>query len=204
MSKKRNLTITSQERVIFKRIVTEVKQHGGSKAEVNYLTSPKADNLWVKIANLIVNENRKIVGVFTIVVNYDLSVRRGIVAGHYDYTNHNINNKNFPIGEGEHGKKKQSFTLYHFDQYMNSDDVIVAMEKDGKSPATLRELLAFGRIQRQLQLHFPIIALFSIWVDSNGNSWVPCLGRYLNERKLGLNGYNSGWDDHCRFLAVKK
>lgn len=78
------------------------------------------------------------------------------------------------------------------------------MAKDGKRPATLRELLAFGEANPELQREFPIIALGSVWVYRRGDRRVVCLGRYGSERRLRLDWYEYCWLACCRFLIVGK
>ncbi|MEK7061874.1 MAG: hypothetical protein AAB957_01290, partial [Patescibacteria group bacterium] len=94
--------------------------------------------------------------------------------------------------------------LYHFGKKTESDWVIAEMAKDGKRPATLRELLAFRENNPELQRKFPIIALGSVWVGRDGYRRVVYLYRYHSERDLSLYWYESDWLGFCRFLGVSK
>lgn len=139
-----------------------------------------------------------------LVVDYSRPIKDGIKAGKYDYINENITEKHFPVSKDEHGRKEQTFTLYHFGNGVESDYAIAQMEKDGKRPATLRELLAFGEANPELQRQFSIIALGSVWVGRSGDNYFAYLGSGSDGRGLGLSWYSSGWGDRCRFLAVGK
>lgn len=191
---------------IIQTLVSCVKKAGGSDEDIHRLATPDAegDGTWQKIAQVIVEAGKKIGQIFTLVVDYGRSVKAGILAGKYDYANDNIAEENFPKAEHEQGKKEQVFTLYHFDKSTESDLVITQMEKDGKRPATLRELISFGEKYPELQRQFPIIALGSVWLDRLGSRRVPYLGSAGSRRDLDLNWYDGSWDGRCRFLAVSK
>lgn len=173
---------------------------------LHLLTTPEANGVWDKIASLVLEVGKKVAQVFTLVVDYTRSVKDSIAVGKYDWKDKDkdITDKNFPLAEHEVGTKEQMFTLYHFGKNTQSDWVIAQMAKDGKHPATLRELLAFGEDNPELQREFPIIALGSVWVGRDGGRRVPCLGRDDWRRRLGLGWYGSGWGGDCRFLGVGK
>ena len=185
-------------------LVASVKKAGGTDDDIHRLTTPEADGVWKKIAAIIVEASKKIAQVFTVMVDYDRTVENSIAAGNYCYVNEDITDRNFQPAEHEKSKKKQSFTLYHFDRDVESDFAIVQMAKDGKRPATLRELLAFGEANPELQREFPIIALGSVWVDRHGHRIVASLRRCHSERCLHLAQHDFGWYSFCRFLAVSK
>ena len=189
---------------IFTRMVAEVKKAGGTDDDIHRLTTPDANGVWEKIATVIVEAGKKVTQVFTMMVDYGRSVQDSIAAGKYDYKNEDITEKNFPPIKDEAGKKEVQFTLYHFGKDVDSDFAIAEMLKDGKRPATLRELLAFGEANPELQREFPIIALLSVWVSRSGGRDVPCLNGCDSERDLVLGWCGSGWDGYCRFLGVSK
>ena len=95
-------------------------------------------------------------------------------------------------------------TLFHFGREIKSEAAISEMDKDGYRPATIKELLALGASYPELQKHFPVVALGSVWRNPDGHLQVPCLdwhgaGRLLDLDLLGLN-----WGDKHRFAAVLK
>jgi len=158
-------------------LVGAVKKAGGTDEDIHRLTTADANGVWDKIAGLIMEAGKKAREIFTLVVDYGRSVKDGVKAGCYDCANPDITEGNFPAGKNEQGKKEQSFTLYHFGKDMGSNGAIAKMQEDGKRPATLRELLAFGQAHPELQREFPIIALGSVWAHPYGSRYVPYLGR---------------------------
>jgi hypothetical protein len=185
-------------------LVGAVKKAGGTDEDIHRLTTANVNGVWDKIASLVIEAGKKVKEVFTIVVDYSRSVKDSISAGKYDYANEGITKNNFPSAEHEKGKKELQFTLYHFGRDVESDYAISEMDKDGKRPATLRELLAFGETNPEFQNQFPIIALGSFWVNRNGYRYVACLFGFDSERYLCLDWYDYRWDDDYRFLAVSK
>lgn len=185
-------------------LVGAVKKNGGTDEDIHRLTTTDANGVWDKIASLVIEAGKKGSQVFTLVVDYGRSVKDGVKAGSYDYANPDITEEHFPANKDEQDTKEQTFALYHFGKVIHSDDVIAQMEKDGKRPATLRELFAFGAKNPELQKEFPIIELGSFWVSRVGDRCVAYLSRCSSERSLGLDWYGHSWLDHCRFLGVGK
>lgn len=66
------------------------------------------------------------------------------------------------------------------------------------------ELLALGATYPDIQLHFPIFALGSSWVTSDGDRNVPYLGRWDAKRYLSLFWFVDEWDGPCRFAATRE
>lgn len=157
-----------------------------------------------KTNNLIIESGKKTAEFLTLVVNYSRSLKDSIKAGGYDWVNSDITEEHFPAEKQEKGKKEQSFSLYHFGKDAESDWVIVQMDKDGKRPATIRELLVYGEKFPETQRQFPIIELGSVWVRCGGNCDYAYLDSSSGGRDLDLNWYGFRWHDYCRFLAVGK
>ena len=110
--------------------------------------------------------------IFSFVVNYTRSLRDSVVAGRYEWVNDKVVEDQFPPSKGEQGRKKQCFKLFHFKKEIESQEVIREMTMNGYRPATLRELLAFGEVNPNIQRRFPIIALGSVRVSRNHHSVV--------------------------------
>lgn len=143
--------------------------------------------------------------IFTLTVNYDRSISDGIKAGNYNWVNPDITEEHFPAEAEERGTKSQIFTLYHFSRYIESNDAIVEMNRDGYRPATIRELLAFGEANSEPQRRFSIIALSSIWVGQDSHHNVAYLDGFPDYYYLDLNWYGPlGWLESHSFLAVHK
>ena len=139
----------------------------------------------------------------TYLVDFDQNLQESIVANNYDWVNYDITTDHFPPSEDEVGKREQNFKIYHFKKEVESDFVIAEMEKDQRRPATLRELLAYGKANPELQRKFSIIALGSVYL-SRGNRLVPSLDGYDVGGVLALGYGNARWYGHCRFLSVRK
>lgn len=151
------------------------------------------------INNNVIGEKRAVMPV----VDYDRCFKDLIEARNYDCVDPAIIEENFPAETDEKGTKEQLFTLYHFGRDMRSEDVIAAMDEDGKRPATIRELLAYDE-SNSLQSQFPILALKSVWVCLTGGCRVACLDGHSGERYLFLYWCVGLWEGRCRFLAVNK
>jgi hypothetical protein len=145
---------------------------------------------------------------WVIPVNYERSIEDGIAAGRYDSKDGDITEEHFPPSEHEAGKKEQVFTLYRSGKDTDFDWVIAQMKKDGQRPATLRELLAFGETNPEVQRGFAIIALGSVWAHRINRRLVLCLDKYYSGRGLSLewlaNWRRHDWPGSCRFLVVGK
>ncbi|MDD4412393.1 MAG: hypothetical protein PHR00_01985 [Patescibacteria group bacterium] len=144
---------------------------------------------------------------YTVKVDYNLSIEEAVKAGKYDCVatmkDDEVSSSNFPALPGEEGQKNLKFVLVHFGLVMNSDNVIVEMDKLGYRPATMREGLAFGVEHSDLQRQFPIVALGQ-WADLGGIRHVLFLIGNNSGRILVLFRLDSNWFEFCRFLFVRK
>ncbi len=139
---------------------------------------------------------------YLVTVNYDLSVKDAIVAGHYDWKNDDITGKNFPSKRT--GTADLEIALVKFDDAMSSEDVLRELDKQGLRAAELPELLAFAEKYSDVQREFPVVALGSVWQDSGGGRDVPYLVRDADRRLLFLNWFVNDWVSDYRFAAVRK
>lgn len=144
--------------------------------------------------------------VFCLVVDYTRPLKKGIMAGRYDYVNRNVTEGNFPSGRTEKGKRKKkvAFSFFHPDKEVESDEALEQIERDGCRPATLKELLSFGQAKPELQRQFPIIALGSIWVSPDGGRSVVGLWGDSKERRLTISYFVRRWSRRHRFLGILK
>ena len=139
----------------------------------------------------------------TYLVDYDQRLRKLIKANKYGWVSPYINSRSFPNQAYEVGKKEQQFKLYRFDHATESDFVTAEMKKDKMRPATLRELLAYGKANPELQREFHIIALGSICLDT-ASPYVCGLCGHITARRLFCYSDFHGWEAGFRFLAVNK
>ncbi len=150
---------------------------------------------------LVVQPPDLTVGDFEILVDYTQTLEAMIAAGRYDWANSDITAKRFPV-EGE-GKVTKKAKLYHFNRSMTSEEVIRELDKQGKRPATIEELLAFGAQHPEIQRQFPVVALGSS-AEVGGCRYVAYLRRFGSLRHLLLRYWNGDWRGCYRFLAFDK
>lgn len=142
---------------------------------------------------------------YPIAVDYGMRVEEAIELGKYDWVNKSITQGHFPT-EGK-GKAKLKMELVHFERYtpVPYKKATEELDRMGYRPAELMELLAFGEKYPDVQREFPIVALASVWRDSDGNRLVPYLyGGDGSRRILSLDWIEFGWYKPCRFAAVRK
>jgi len=180
-------------------LIEEVEDLGGSDDDIRRIKTNKA--LRRQIAELIVSD-RVICDRHNVVVDYGMSLADMLAVGKYDWKNNDITTKHFPTQDN--GQAEVEIFLVHIGRDMGTDNVLKELDARGLRPAKIEELLALGADQPELQRQFPIIALGSVWRVSDGSRRVACLGRSGAERSLGLRWYGFGWDDVCRFAAVRK
>ncbi len=150
----------------------------------------------------IIKNNKIVDDIYSVVVDYDMSLAVMIKAGKYDWVNNDITAEHFPVTGS--GKTEVNVELVHLNKSVSSEAVLAHMEANGLRPATLAELLAFGAKYTEIQIEFPVIALGSSWVDSGGDRGVPGLVRRDSERGLDLGWFDGDWGGYGRFLAVRK
>ena len=143
---------------------------------------------------------------FTISIDYSQSLAQMIQAGKYDWVNSDITEAHFPKGKAG-GKVKFNSELFCPNNETSFDLVLAEMKNRKLRPATLPELLAFGKKYPGEQRKYPIAAFGSIYRcwEEEGYRYSPYLCyRYGEERHLGLYWFGGGWDVHFRFLAVRE
>lgn len=165
------------------------------RGEVQKAIEDKDDPLWVFLKERFAKKAVEVA-----------RVAKGILAemialGRYDWVNSDITEGNFPMPEG--------FTLgsepkvFHFDRTISSEKAIKEMEKQGYRPAMIWDLLDYGAKNPEEQRKYPIVALGSVAVFGDDRD-VASLHRGGSARRLCLDGFDCGWNDYCRFLAVRK
>jgi len=140
--------------------------------------------------------------VYSVIVDYNKTVEEMVLAGHYNWSNSNINSRNFPFNGT--GKVSVICELVHLDKVVRSKDVLSYMEANSLRPATVEELLMFGVTYPDTQREFSIMCLGSSWSTPVGNCNVPYLYRDGSNRNLNLIWFGGRWHESCRFLAVRK
>lgn len=106
---------------------------------------------------------------FPLTINYNRTLEEMIDAGHYDQKDNNIISENFPVlvQTGLINKtdciRAKLLIPERFFGYHATERELVRINVEGYRPSTLSELLAFGEIHPEIQQHFPVISLGSIW-----------------------------------------
>lgn len=139
--------------------------------------------------------------IYSVIVDYNQSLNKMILAGKYDLVNQEITEKNFPSKLS--GSVPLNFELFHFNRLISSESAVAELDKMGFRPATVRELLSFGAKYPEMQREFPVVALGEV-SEIDGNRRVAGLGRDVSGRGLGLDWWSVDWIGRCRFLAVRK
>jgi hypothetical protein len=207
MSKKKNVSLLVSAAGwiagLVEKLVGALRERGITDEEIHVLVNENGSALVGKIADAIaefVKQAKKIV--YTVSVDYAVSVEEMVRLGKYDWSNDDITTKNFPSKRV--GKAEMEVELIHFDRNISSEEALREMEKTGYRAAELHELLAFGAKYPNIQREFPIVAIGSVWWDRYGDRIVAYLGGDAFERGLGLHDFGRAWGDRCRFAAVRK
>ena len=139
---------------------------------------------------------------YTVTVDYSASVEQMIKAGKFDWFNDDVTSRHFP--SNEKGVAEVLVYLVNFNRDISSEDAVKELDRQGLRPATLRELLALGVAQPDLQRNNPIVALGSTWRGSDGLVLVPYLYGSESYRSLGLRWWYGVWRSRWPFAAVRK
>lgn len=138
-------------------------------------------------------------------IDYAKSLEQMIANGRYDWKNDELTAKRFPIvGEGI---VEYEFRYIHPNRKVSSENAVYLIKKEDSEnpwePAKTEHLLAYGEAFPEEQRKFPIVALGSVG-EVRGDRHVPCLDKGGSERGLNLGWWGGGWNDDCRFLAVRR
>jgi len=183
--------------------VSAFQKRGGTDELLHELLVGKQSEDFInQVADLAMKMVKTVRDGFWVVVDYSKSLTEMISAGNYDWVNSDISEKNFPVN-GK-GQIESNIELIHYGKSMSSEDVIQDMETKGLRPATLSELLAFGKSYPDKQREFPIVALGSVWRNLFGTRFVAFLSSFDSKRLLHLCIWGGGWVESCRFAAVRK
>jgi hypothetical protein len=183
-------------------LVNAVLDRGGSDEDLRRILSDK--KMLADLADRImaVPPAKFLVATYKVMIDYGRSIVDSVKAGKYDWVNEAITDANFPNTEFDQVGGEKEIGLFHFKRNISSEDVIASMKAEGFRPATMRELLGFGEHNPELQREFPIVALGQVAV-LGGRRRVGFLRRGGSGRYASLGYFGFGWDDICRFLAVR-
>ena len=189
---------------LVEKLVSALRERGITDEEIHALVTETGKELIGKIADVIaefVKQTKKVV--YTILVDYAVSVEELLKLGKYDWSNSDITSEHFPT-KRTGGKVETKVELVHFGRNISSDEALKELDKMGYRPAEAHELLAFGAKYPDVQREFPIVALGSVWRSSLGCRSVVCLYENTAERDAALCWLEGDWGDGWRFAAVRK
>ena len=160
---------------------------------------------------------------YPLLVDYGRSAKKGIKAGRYNSVNFDIAFPKFPTSRkgtaevemervfdialkfptSQEGTAEVEMELIHLNRYISIDKALCKLYDMGYRPAEFCELLAFGEQYPEVQRHFWILALGSVYRDQDGYRSVPLLFGNKFERYLYLDDAEDHWDGYFRFAAVR-
>jgi len=116
-----------------------------------------------------------------------------------------ISSKNFPTPvELTEAAVIVTSKFFSYERNISSEAVFADMDFYGFRPATIFELLAYGKNHPDMPKRFPIAAIGSDWHISFGNCFVPVLVVRDDECRLLLTLSKGDWSIGYRFLGVRK
>lgn len=175
-------------------LVAHLRELGADVGECIYrLARPEGKDTLKAVAELLATDWRQAKAMVT------TSLLELIALGNYNLANPDINPEHFPFDKSVN-PYEETRIFYFNNHQMSRKGVAIEMGKEGWKPATIWHLLILGIKNPELQKHFPIIALGSVWCEL-----VPCLFHENGKRILILyRRIGGGCDENCRFLAVRK
>jgi len=180
-------------------LIAALEKAGLTSVSAQQIITSKGNDLARKMITAV---NSVVMAIFSIIVDYTMSLEAMIKVGAYDYENNEITAERFPLA-GK-GRIDVDSIVEHFGKYISTDAALKALDKKGLRPATIAELLAFGAKYPEEQRKYPIVALGSVGVDSIGYRVVACLYELDSKRRLNLRCVGDDWSGDWRFLAVSK
>ncbi len=144
-------------------------------------------------------------GVYAVTVDYSKTLAQMIATGNFGWTNPEIKDSNFPFFNGG-GAVAVNFELVHFNAKLTAKEIDAVLSQMGDRPATLWEILAFAAKFPDLQRQFPIVALAPLVVNRDYRcvSYLDRDGRGRSISLIWANDVNDRWDEHYRYLVVRK
>jgi len=125
-----------------------------------------------------------------------------VLAGNYNYTNHNINSRNFPVRRTT--SVSREIVLLEFDREISSEEAIVEAAKQGLERPVYEDALYFGVEHPEVQRERPVVFLHEPWRYPGGYLSVLYLWSSAGHRELYLSWFGSRWDCYYRFAFVRK
>jgi hypothetical protein len=139
---------------------------------------------------------------FRVYVDYCKTIEEMLFTGHYDFVNSRINSSNFKLLL-KGSVVVQNLELVQFNKKISSKEVLDYFRLKKMRPATIGEILAFGKTYPEAQRDLMIVGLGSLWTDLGGDQYVIYLFGDEFEREVNLRPVGWSWPPQCGFLSVK-
>ncbi len=139
---------------------------------------------------------------FRVCVNYHKTIEEMLLGGHYDFINSRVSSSNFELSL-KGAVEVQILELVQFNKRISSREVLDYLKSKRMRPATIGEILAFGKTYPEVQRDLTIVGLGSLWADSGGDQYAICLLGDEFEREVNLHPVGWDWFSQCGFLGVK-
>ena len=125
-----------------------------------------------------------------------------VLAGNYNYTNHNINSRNFPVRRTASASRE--IVLLEFDHDPTSEEVLAEAMKQNLDRPVYEDALYFGVEHPEVQRERPVVFLHEPWRYPGGYLSVLFLWGDAGYRRLLLDWFDSRWYCYYRFAFVRK
>lgn len=133
-------------------------------------------------------------------IDYQKKWYEMIAESDYSLMNKEIVEKNFPIPDHLKNKKvKITVKIITFDHRINSNQILIVMNKMGGRPITLPE---YTFLSKKIQDHAMNVILGSIYLPGNFSAFVPvsCVNKDI--KGLNLIWFNYDWPPGFKFPVV--
>lgn len=126
--------------------------------------------------------------------------------GQYAYVHEQITTQRFPR-EDKSGVVQLDIVMMQFDARTTVGEIVRRIAEMGYRPITIREMLAFGAMHKDVQRRYPIIVLGSYFDDPHYGRIIPYLWVTSEGKRLAWLTHGNNGDrpnSQCRFAVVKK
>lgn len=137
---------------------------------------------------------------FRVFCDYNETVEEMLLCGNYAWVDPSVCSETFPSSRVD--RSWYVVDLVCFNKIMKSEQILNTINRIGRRPIGLKELLAFGATYQSEQLKSPIIALDSVYQDRYGDQRIAVLVGYGHVRGLDLGWFKGKSRQYDRFATV--
>lgn len=185
------------------QLVRALREQGVSDEEIHGLVTGHGNEWIARIADELAKIARQAKNIFYLKIGGKRTTEEAVKAGNYDWSNSDINNRNFPMRPRPTGER--IIELIEFDYNPTSEQVLAEAEKrGGLGRPVYEDALDFGEQFPEKQRERPIVFLHKPWQDSYGGRRVLVLGSRNVGRKLDLYFFDREWNRYFLFAFFHK